>query len=58
VICAYAGEAVVYRFSCGCDWRVEQDSVHDTAQDAKAAAMQLYGVPLDAWRSGTTAGEP
>jgi hypothetical protein len=53
-ICQYAGDRGYYRFSCDRDWAVVQDSTHETIDDAKAAAAQLYNVTPGAWRSGTS----
>lgn len=48
-ICQYAGSESYYRFTCDKDWSVEQDSDHDTIEDAKASARQLYGVAESNW---------
>ncbi|MBI1385815.1 MAG: hypothetical protein GC150_12975 [Rhizobiales bacterium] len=50
-ICAYERSETIYRFACGRDWDVLQDSDHESLEEARQSALRLYGVPLDAWRS-------
>lgn len=52
-ICQYSGGRGYYRFSCDRNWTVVQDSDHETIDEAKDAATQLYNVPPRAWHACT-----
>ena len=45
-ICRYKGEKQYYKFSCDIDWNVENDSDHDSVEDAIGAAIDMSTEPI------------
>lgn len=49
-ICSYTGSDSIYRFSCGPDWEVEQDSDCGSIADAKARIPSQYQEVKAVWQ--------
>ena len=50
-ICQYEGKQKVYRFSCDKNWEVEQDSDHDSVEDAMNNIPAQYLGQRIIWKS-------
>lgn len=49
-ICSYTGSNKIYRFSCGPEWEVEQDSDYNSIAEAKKALPPQYREIEAIWR--------
>ena len=45
-ICRYKGEKQYYKFSCDIKWNVENDSDHDSVEEAVSAAINMSIEPI------------
>ncbi len=49
-ICQYEDSGDIYRFSCGKDWEVHNDSLHDSVDEAERQLSNQYKLIPAKWR--------